>query len=253
MKFSQQTKSRSIFGLIALLTIFFGLQSANVRGQSAGFEAGLAGQMSNVLGAGILSNASSANAIEIATRNRGLAKIKSGKATTTFVHSSDIYRYILDYIIFDETEPKTESGRMKLLQEQVSRFEARMVKAGFKVNDSNDAAIFACMLSYEAYHDQKLTPAMLEKFHQYHQLARQNYLNDARFQGSLEQEKEKLYILDAIMSIQAIESREEARAARTSAARQEADEKAKHHAEYKMKVFSFEELRELAKAEKPVN
>jgi hypothetical protein len=247
MKYSLQTNQRSIFSTFALLISFLSLQSMAIHAQTAGFEAGLAGQTANMT-----SNVIGMNTIATATKNRGLAKIKSGRATTTFVHSPDIYRYMLNYIIFDETEPKTEAGRIKLIKEWVSNFEARMMKAGnYKLHDNVDAANFASILSYQARYDkQQLTTTELAKFRQIRQNDHQSLLKHAAYQGSPEQVKERLYIIDAMMSEQAIEYREKAWAARTSAERHEADQKAKKFAEEKLRLFNDQELRELLQAGK---
>ncbi len=61
-------------------------------------------------------------------------------------------------------------------------------------------------------------------------------LGAAYYQGFGDERKQKMYILDAMMSVQAIEWREKARAAKTEAARQAAEEKAKSYANYKLKL-----------------
>ena len=241
MEHLAQIKLRLLFNLFVLLTILFSLQISIVKAQDAGFEAGLAGQTANM----------TSNVIGTNMLNIGAAKIKAGRATTTFMHSPDVYEFVYNnYLTFDETHPKTKAGRMQLMLRLVKDFEAKMMQAGgYKLRDNADAANFASVLSYEAQYDkQQLTAAQLEIFRRYRQAAHQMLLNYPAYQGSADKFKEKMYILDAIMGEQAIEWREKARAARTNAEQQQAEQQTKRYAQYKMQLYTRENLRELERA-----
>lgn len=252
MKYLMQISSHLVFRLVVILTILFGLQTITAQAQDAGFEAGLAGQAATRLGMDMTSNVIGMNMIEAATKNRGAARIKAGKATTTFVHSPDIYEYMYDKLTYDETDPPTKAGRLQDMQRQVRNFEARMLKAGgYKIHDAADSANFSSILSYQAYFDKtQLTPAQLKIFQQTSRNTIQYLLNSVDFQGMPEIEKEQMYILDAIMSEQAIEWREKGRAARTSNEREMADQKAKEYAEHKINLHSQKLLGEIEQAGK---
>lgn len=128
MKYSLSRKSGLLFNSLVTLAIFFSLQLFVVQAQDAGFEAGMAGQTANMT-----SNVIGMNSITI----NGTAKIKSGKAITTFAHSPNIYSYVASTLIFEAYEPQNRLEQAKLIQEQVKRFESRMIKAGgYKLNDN---------------------------------------------------------------------------------------------------------------------
>lgn len=170
-----------------------------------------------------------------ARRNR-VNRIKNGTATNRFVPSLSGYESTARSIDWEPGEPTTITEQIKFLQAQVKRFEARMIKAGYKPNDTAEAATFAYALSLEAYTGKPLTAKEWQELEKTRLANREFQLTNETYQRAWDEEKQHFYILDAIMSLQAIEWREKARAARTESERRAAEAEIAIYAKRSLKI-----------------
>ena len=163
-----------------------------------------------------------------AIEQRGMQIIKSGKANNTFIPSLAGSKLILENLTWDKDGPQDGAGRIHLVQSWISQFNGLMRQNQLTVNDVADGVVLAHALSYMATYDRNLNPQELK---QYQINKRNEFLQAAFFQGYSDPSKQQFYENYAILAIQAINYRLQAKQEANKMKREQLVEKAKRFAQ----------------------
>ncbi len=158
----------------------------------------------------------------------GKAKIKAGKATTSFTPTSAGTATLVKTLTFESHVPQDFAGQVRFVEGYIKLFNKLAAQNGITANDYADGTAFAQALAYAAYHDRDMEKADFERLRKSY---REYLLKDVSFQGSSDADRQSTYDLYALLAAQAVEQRARARRTTDASERQAFTDKAKYFAE----------------------
>lgn len=156
-----------------------------------------------------LSNGSTSSAVRA-----GEQKIKAGKAKTTFVPSAAGTRNFVQTLQWlGKYERATVQEKVAYINDLTNRFNKLILENKLTVNDLVDARVLAYAVASTIENNKQPSPQYLNKIRRNMQ---QYFLNNAFYQGNPDLQKQGIYEMYAMFTIQAVEHFEKLKTARTS-------------------------------------
>jgi HPt (histidine-containing phosphotransfer) domain-containing protein len=156
-----------------------------------------------------LSNSSNSSAVRV-----GEQKIRAGKANTTFNPSVAGTRRMVQSLQWTgKLARATVQEKIAHVNEITNRFNKMMLENKLTVNDLVDARVFSYAIASTIENNKKPSPEYLNRMRRN---MRQYFLNNAFYQGNPDSQKQEIYEMYGLFTIQAVDHIEKLKTARTS-------------------------------------